>query len=294
MYTIAEISLNEEVQLMTLDLSYVGKSGTPKEFQWNSRDAMLYAVAVGAGMKDTPGELAFTTENTPGLKQKVLPSMVCVLGNAPNPPGFELDPKKLLHAEQSFSLSGELPVDGRGTAQTTITGIYDKGQAALVTTETVLRDATGAEFARRGNALFIRGEGGFGGERGPRAIWELPARQPDAVVETETRPEQALLYRLTGDRNPLHTSPEFAKAAGFDRPILHGMCTYGFTARILLHEFADSNPSQFAGMSGRFTRSVHPGERLRIEAWKESDHVKFRTLNGLREVVIDHGIVTIR
>ena len=168
----------------------------------------------------------------------------------------------LLHGEQAFELHGVLPVEGVARTVSKVTGMYDKGSAALVVTESSSVDATtGAELATSRSSVFIRGEGGFGGERGPSgADWEMPTRAPDLTVTYQTRPEQALLYRLTGDRNPLHSDPRFAAGGGLGRPILHGMCTYGFTGRALLHGVCGSDPARFHGMEGRFTR---PGSARR-------------------------------
>jgi acyl dehydratase len=138
-------------------------------------------------------------------------------------------------------------------------------------------------------SVFIRGEGGFGGDRGPSgADWEMPTRPPDTTVNYRTRPEQALLYRLTGDRNPLHSDPKFAAKGGLQRPILHGMCTYGFTGRALLHAVCGSDPARFRAMEGRFTRPVMPGDELTISIWVDGNTAYFRTTSN-DVVVIDRG-----
>jgi acyl dehydratase len=179
-----------------------------------------------------------------------------------------------------------------------VTGIYDKGSGALVVTEAVAVDAaTGDPLVTSTSSAFIRGEGGFGGERGPRdgsEVWERPERDPDLRVEEQTRPEQALLYRLTGDRNPLHSDPKFAARGGFDRPILHGMCTYGITGRALLHGVCDSDPARFGSMSGRFTRPVLPGETLVVSIWRDDAGAVFQTANQDGTVVIDRGRIRVR
>lgn len=141
------------------------------------------------------------------------------------------------------------------------------------------------------SGLFIGGEGGWGGDRGPATEWNLPSRDADHQVSYETRTDQALLYRLNGDRNPLHSDPSFASAAGFEKPILHGLCTYGFTGRALLHALCDSDPARFGSMGGRFKSPVMPGEVLEVHAWEESDQVLFQTRVGER-VVFDNGVMT--
>jgi acyl dehydratase len=138
-------------------------------------------------------------------------------------------------------------------------------------------------------STFIRGEGGFGGERGPSDPWERPSRQPDEQVVYETRPEQALIYRLSGDRNPLHADPTFAARGGFSRPILHGLCTYGFTGRALLHALCGSDPARFGSMHGRFSRPVLPGDTLTVSMWVDGGEALFQTTTSDGTVVLDHG-----
>jgi len=178
-----------------------------------------------------------------------------------------------------------------------VTGIYDKGSGALVVTENVAVDAaTGEPLATTRSSAFIRGEGGFGGERGTDAAWDRPDREPDHQVTYQTRPEQALVYRLSGDRNPLHVDPKFAARGGFDRPILHGLCTYGVTGRALLHVLCDSEPARFRSMSGRFSRPVWPGEALTVSVWQQdgSDTALFQTTKDDGTVVIDRGRMQVR
>jgi len=171
-----------------------------------------------------------------------------------------------------------------------VTGIYDKGSGAVVVSESTSVDAgSGQPCFSTTTSLFIRGEGGFGGERGPSSTVPMPEREPDEVVTYPTRTDQALLYRLSGDRNPLHSDPVFAKRAGFDRPILHGLCTYGFTGRALLHAVCGSDPARFGTMAGRFSRPTYPGDTLTVAIWDDGDEVRFRTVNQRGETVIDAG-----
>lgn len=277
---------------MALALENVGKTGTPTERSWTSADVMLYALAVGAGQDDASAELQFTTENSAGVELQVLPSFANLLALGA---GLELagdiELRNVLHAEQAFELHRPLPAKGTAVTQGTLTGIYDKGNAALITAQSRSTDArTGELLATCRMATHIRGAGGFGGERGPSSDWVLPDRQADFRREVTIPADQALLYRLTGDRNPLHSDPSFAQRAGFDRPILHGMCTYGYTARILLHAFCGSRVERFTGMSGRFSSIVHPGDTIVIEGWEEGERVLFRTLSG-GAVVVDHGLL---
>ena len=279
---------------MGLDHSLVGVPSEPQLRSWYSKDALLYAVGVGAGLGDPLQELQFTTENTEGIPQQVLPTFAVLV--AQPRAGRRLgsfDRAMLVHAEQAFELHQPLPVEGTVTIVSTVTGIYDKISGALVTSESVATDvATGAKLVTSRSGVFIRGEGGFGGDRGPSNGWRRPAGQPDHRVVQPTRPEQALLYRLSGDRNPLHADPAFAARGGFSRPILHGLCTYGVTGRALLHTLCGCDPARFRSMSGRFTRPVLPGDTLVVSIWLAEDAdntARFQTATENGDVVIDRG-----
>jgi acyl dehydratase len=276
---------------MALNHSLVGVAGEPQERSWDSKDALLYAVGVGAGLGDPLAELEFTTENSEGIEQKVLPTYAVLIAQGRTSGRLgDFDPAMLVHAEQAVELHRPLPVEGTVRTTSTVTGIYDKGSGALVVTENVAVDAaTGEPLATTRSSAFIRGEGGFGGERGSDAAWDRPDRAPDHRVTYQTRPEQALVYRLSGDRNPLHVDPKFAARGGFDRPILHGLCTYGVTGRALLHVLCDSDPARFGSMSGRFSRPVWPGEALTISVWQDGDTALFQTTKDDGTVVIDRG-----
>ncbi|MEU8278091.1 MaoC/PaaZ C-terminal domain-containing protein [Microbispora bryophytorum] len=291
---------------MPLDHSLIGAESVPHERSWTSADTLLYALGVGAGTE----ELAFTTENSADVRQRVLPTFAVLAAQAPTGQGRgqqhgrrlgDFDPAMLVHAEQAFELHRELPVAGRVRTTSTVTGIYDKGSGALVATEARAADAESGELLITSrSSVFIRGEGGFGGERGPRDEWAEPGRPPDHTVTYETRPDQALLYRLSGDRNPLHSDPAFAARAGFPRPILHGLCTYGITGRALLHAVAGSDPARFAAMSGRFSKPVFPGETLTVSIWVSTGTsdggatALFRTAKEDGTVVIDRGRAAFR
>jgi acyl dehydratase len=271
---------------MTLDPSAVGASGGPVERSWSSKDCLLYALGVGAGLE----ELEFATEK----QQKVLPTMAVVLGARGAVPLEKIgafNPAMLVHGEQAIELARPLPPDGTLKTTGKIVGLYDKGKGALVVSEAESVDAaTGELLFRTRSSAFIRGAGGFGGDRGPSGpSYELPARKADHEITYQTRPDQALLYRLSGDRNPLHSDPEFAKLAGFPRPILHGLCTYGFTGRVLLHALCGGDPARFKSMEGRFSKPVFPGEALTIKMWVDGTRCLFQTLNETGEVVLDQG-----
>lgn len=282
---------------MAIDLQSVGREFGPSEVRWDARDAMLYALGVGAGQSDPFQELQFTTENTAGVALRVLPTYAVVITqNAGAKIDFgPIDRTKLVHAEQGFELHRPLPLEGRVHVTTRITGIYDKGSGALACTESTVVDAErGDTLITARSSVFIRGEGGFGGEKGPAGPAKVPDRAPDFDQTVTTRADQALLYRLSGDRNPLHSDPAFAARGGFAKPILHGMCTYGITGRLLLNAFCDADPDRLRSMHGRFTRPVLPGDTLRVQGWREAGAIRFRTLGASGDPVLDNGLVTLR
>jgi acyl dehydratase len=277
---------------MPINPDATGSVGQPAEFSWTSKDSLLYAMGVGAGVSDPTGfELEFTTENSNDVTQRALPTQVVVMGGGSTPGFGDFNPVHLLHAEQAITLHQPVPAAGTAVATGRVGPIYDKGKAALVYLETDVADVDGNPIWNTRSGLFIGGEGGWGGDRGPATEWHLPDRDADHVVAYPTRPDQALLYRLNGDRNPLHSDPTFAAAAGFDKPILHGLCTYGFTGRALLHALCGSDPARFGSMGGRFKSPVVPGETLEVHAWEEEGRVMFQTRVADR-VVFDNGVMT--
>ncbi len=278
---------------MPINPDAVGTKGDPTDHSWDSKDAILYALGVGAGTS----ELAFTTENTMDTPQRVLPTMAVVLGVGTFGAFAKIgtfNPAMLVHGEQAIELYGEIPVEGTVTTTGEITGIYDKGKGAVVVVESLSVDkASGEPLFKNTMSAFIRGEGGWGGDRGPSGPKNVPPeREPDHVVTYQTREDQALLYRLSGDRNPLHSDPAFAALGGFDRPILHGLCTYGFTGRALLHSLCASDPSRFKSMEGRFSSPVFPGEALTVKMWVDGNECVFQTCGGDGRVVLDAGRCT--
>ncbi len=276
---------------MPIDPSAVGATGNPVKRSWTSKDGLLYALGVGAGLD----ELAFTTENTKDTAQRVLPTFAVIIGGggAPFNKIGTFNPAMLVHGEQGIELLDEIPAEGEIESTGRISAIWDKGKGAVVemTSEAVLV-STGKPLLRTRMSAFIRGEGGFGGERGPSVSFEVPDRAPDHQVSYETRADQALLYRLSGDRNPLHSDPSFAKMGGFDRPILHGLCTYGFTGRALLKSLCDNDPSRFKSMDGRFSKPVIPGDTLTISMWVDGNECAFQTKDQRGVVVLDCGKAT--
>jgi acyl dehydratase len=281
---------------MPINPDAVGSKSEPGRRSWQSKDCLLYALGVGAGMDDPSSELEFTTENTKDTPQRVLPTMAVVLG--PLGGGSALgqigtfNPAMLVHGEQGITLHRDIPVEGELEAAAEVTAIYDKGKGAVVVTESKAKLVDSGEplFDTRAS-LFIRGEGGWGGDRGPSGPQNVPPeRDPDHEITYATRSDQALLYRLNGDRNPLHSDPSFAAMGGFDRPILHGLCTFGFTGRALLHALCGGDPGRFRSVDGRFSSPVMPGEKLTVRMWVTGDgDAVFHTQGEDGRVVFDAG-----
>jgi acyl dehydratase len=280
-----------------LSAEHIGVEDAGIVRSWTSRDAMLYALGVGAGSGAPETELDFTTENSAGVVPAVLPTFPTVLGaGLPDIGPFEL--RHLLHVGHGVRLHRQLPRDGAVRASKVLDGLDQKRTGVIVRTRTLLRDnESGSLLAEIAGEYLIRGERvapspaipPFGDKAPGAPAWTLPERHPDAVVEYATRPEQALIYRLSGDRNPLHSDPAFARAAGFDRPILHGLCTFGFTGRAVLHAFAGSDPTRLRSFAGRFTRPVFPGDRLTVDIWVDGGTARFRTSTQDGTVVLDRG-----
>ena len=278
---------------MPINPDAVGSKSEPARRSWSSKDALLYAVGVGAGQVPLE-ELAYTTENSADITQRALPTIGVILsmgGGAMGKIG-SFNPAMLVHGEQAITCHREIPVEGELETVSEIVGIYDKGKGAVIVNESVSTLVSDGEpLFTTTMSVFIRGEGDFGGERGPSGPKNVPPeRDADHSVTYTTRPEQALVYRLSGDRNPLHADPSFAAMGGFDRPILHGLCTYGFTGRALLHSLCDGDAAEFRSMEGRFSSPVFPGESLTINMWNTGDgEAVYATKGGDGRTVIDSG-----
>jgi acyl dehydratase len=280
---------------MTLDPKAVGAVGDVRTISWTSKDALLYAVGIGAGQAD----LQFSTENTKGVEQRAYPTFAVVAGSGSTSSGRSAmsqagsyDMSQVVHGSQAITLHGPIPVEATATIQDRLVGIYDKGKSAVIETEAEVKATTGEPLWTTRSAIFIRGAGGFGGERGPSGARNAaPERAPDHEVPMTTSPDQAFVYRLSGDRNPLHVDPSFAALGGFDRPILHGLCTYGFTGRALLATLCDNDVARFRHIEGRFSSPVIPGDTLTIRIWRVGDGEAIFTTNVGDRVVIDQGAV---
>ena len=268
---------------MTADPAAVGATFGPVRRAWTSTDTLLYAVGIGAGTD----ELAFTTENTAGAPQAVFPTWATVLATLGpqifEPAGnFEL--ADMVHGEQGIELHQPLPAEGDVEITGEITGVWDKGSGAVITSR-----VTGGDLFTATSAVFIRGQGGWGGERGPSVRATPPERPADHVIPMATYDGLNLVYRLSGDRNPLHSDPAFAVAAGFDRPILHGLCSYGISGRALLHTLCGSDPGRFVSMSGRFSRPVFPGDTITLFIWVDGEEALWMAERAPGEAAIDQG-----
>ena len=266
---------------------------------YTAKDAILYALGVGLGHDPTnDDELAFVYEKN----LKILPTFAVVLAW----PGFwardldtGIDWVKLVAGEQGLTLHGPLPTHGRMLGRMRITEIIDKGpsKGALVYSERIVIDQTNsAKIATVTQTTFCRGDGGFGGPpREPPEVHAIPERAPDAVCDLPTRPEAALIYRLSGDPNPLHVDPAVAKAAGFPRPVLHGLATFGICGHAILKSLCGYHPTRLTAIAGRYSAPVFPGETIRTEMWHDADIVSFRARVIERDVIaLNNGRALVR
>lgn len=281
---------------MPLNPAAVGETGDARTISWTSKDALLYAVGIGAGQHD----LQFSTENTKDTQQVVYPTFAVVAGSGTHSPGASAMSKigsvnwaMLVHGSQAVTLHRPIPAECQAVVRDRIVAMYDKGKAGVVVVENNVTTAEGEPLFDTRSALFIRGEGGWGGDRGPSGPQHEPpdGTAPDHVVTMRTSPDQAFVYRLSGDRNPLHTDPSFAALGGFDRPILHGLCTYGFTGRALLAELCGNDVSRFQHVEGRFSAPVLPGDELTVRIWRTGGGSAVFTTSVGDRVVIDQGCV---
>lgn len=244
----------------------VGLTFEPVPYSWTSKDVMLYALGVGAKPES---ELEYVYENK-GPKvlptYAVIPGMMSMGGLVGN---VEINLAMLLHGEQAITLHREIPPEGKVRVTGRVSEVWDKGKAAVIGAEGIVEDDNGPLLTTKAT-LFIRGAGGFGGERGPSTagLNVAPDRKPDHVVEDVVRPEQGAVYRLSGDRNPIHIDPEFAQMAGFQKPFLHGLCTYGFVGRAILRSVCGGDPARFKSFEARFADQVYYGDTIVTKIWR--------------------------
>ncbi|MDB5426530.1 MAG: 3-alpha,7-alpha, 12-alpha-trihydroxy-5-beta-cholest-24-enoyl-CoA hydratase [Phenylobacterium sp.] len=280
-----------------------------RTFTYGDKDVMLYALGVGLGRDPmNEDELPFVYEK--GLK--VVPTAATVLASAGGRPARGADevgqkpghrPSQInflmvVHGEQKVELHRPLPTSGTFTAQGRTIGAFDKGKdkGAVIINETIWTDEAGEKVATLTGSTFARGDGGFGGpSEGQPEPHEIPSRKPDLAVDIATREDQALLYRLNGDRNPLHSDPESAKRSGFPRPILHGLCTYGITCRAVLQAITGYDPDQILSHQARFSAPVFPGDTITVDLWKDGQVISFEArVKERNATVIKNGKTVLR
>ena len=265
--------------------------------EWSQDNVILYHLGVGAGVPATdPNELAYTYEGN----LKVLPSYGVIpvsgaLGSMAGIPGVDINFAMVLHGEQDLEIRKTIPTQARVVHKSRVADIFDKGKAALIVLEVETSEEGGEPLFVNRFSIFARGEGGFGGESGPKAGNQAPDRAPDYQAESTTMPQQALLYRLNGDKNPLHADPEFAKMGGFDTPILHGLCSYGVVCKAVVDTVFGGDTTKVGRYQARFAGVVFPGETIVTSMWKEGDKILVEAKTKERDTpVITNAAITIR
>jgi acyl dehydratase len=264
---------------------------------WSRDQVILYHLGIGAGARATdPKELEYTYEKN----LKVLPSYGVIpvfgaMGGLGSMPGVQINFALVLHGEQDIEIHRPIPPEAKVRSSARLADIYDKGKAALIVMEVATKLESGEPLFTNRFSIFARGEGGFGGEAGPRPGNEPPARKADVVAESPTLPQQALLYRLNGDKNPLHADPEFAKLGGFDRPILHGLCSFGIVCKAVVDHCLGGDVARVARYQARFAGVVFPGETLVTSAWQDGKQIVIQAATKERSSpVISNAAITLR
>ncbi|MDT0201596.1 MaoC/PaaZ C-terminal domain-containing protein [Nocardioides sp. AE5] len=267
---------------MPIDPSIALGAALPdRSFSWTESDVLLYHLGIGAGSRPgdnvDAGALRYTLDDD---NLQVLPSfgVVAPTFHETNPPaldlpGCDIDLQMVLHGSQEIVVHQPIPAAGSATVSTKISEVWDKGKAAVIVQEGEARDEAGTHLWTVRSSIFVRNEGGWGGDRGPSTKVELPDREPEGTTSYAVTPQQAMLYRLCGDRNPLHADPAFAKGAGFPAPILHGLCSYGIVLREVTDLLLDGDAARVGGFSARFAGVVFPGETIAVRAWDEGDRI---------------------
>ncbi|MEA2331894.1 MAG: hypothetical protein QOH58_2032 [Thermoleophilaceae bacterium] len=273
-----------------IDADLVGLELEPLEWSWNERDLAVYALGVGATVE----------EHLPYLYEEHGPRVLPAFAATPAArfveaqfEAVEMRPEDALHADERVTIHRDIPARASVTSTRKVVEVLDKGSAAVLVWETETADDGGALFSSRGS-VFVLGAGGFGGERGARSP-EGPdlSGAPDLEVEDTTTRSQAALFRLSGDLNPIHIDPEVAAAAGYERPILHGMCTYGIAGRAVATWLEGEGGGRVEGMYARMTAVVMPGDSLVTRAWRTGpNQASFETFNGAGERVLALGEMT--
>jgi acyl dehydratase len=274
----------------------IGAELPDRSFSWTSSDVLLYHLGIGAGSRPgdnlDPKALRYTLDTpSSGGHLQVLPSFGVVAPTFhetdPPPldlPGCDINLAQVVHGSQAIEVHGPIPTEGSAVLSTRISDVWDKGKAAVIWQEGVARNPEGEPLWTVRSSIFVKGEGGWGGDRGASTAVEVPDRKPDTDTTYDVTPQQALLYRLCGDRNPLHADPEFARAAGFPAPILHGLCSWGIVLRTVTDDLLGADAARVGGFTARFAGVVFPGETIRVRAWeRDDDIVVSATIDSHRE-----------
>ncbi|PTR24881.1 acyl dehydratase [Rhodococcus sp. OK519] len=276
---------------------------TVREANWTERDVLLYHLGLGAGVNSLdPAELGWVYEK--GLR--VLPTFAMVAGQGVsagtlkpagmNMPGIDIDLRKILHGGQSLTLHAPIPTTGSARISSRVADVWDKGKAAVIVLEQSATDQGGNPLWTTGMQIWARGEGGFGGDAGPEVTSSVPEREADKVLVSPTSTQQALVYRLSADMNPLHADPAFAKMAGFDRPILHGLASYGVVCKAVVDGVLGGDPARVQNFSVRFAGSIYPGETIETSVWQDGDQLTLLATCPERDgqPVLTHATMEVR
>jgi len=266
-------------------------------YSYTKDQVILYHLGVGAGNPPTDkNELEYCYEKN----LKVLPSFGVIptfgaMGGLGSVPGLKFNYALLLHGEQDLVIHQPIPPEARVANRAKVAELWDKGKACLCVLQVDTSDESGRPLFTNRFGLFLRGEGGFGGEPGPKAGNVAPERAPDGVIESRSLPQQALLYRLSGDKNPLHADPEFAKMGGFDRPILHGLCSYGIVCKAVVDEVLGGDVAKVARYQARFAGVAFPGETYQVSWWREGKQILIQAKSKERDAaIISNAAITVR
>ena len=282
--------INEKEVFMALNLDSVGKSWGPYEYSYTERDLIIYALGIGFKKEDLEyvyeGSKNFTSFPTFGV---IVPASAGAEAFLSTKANFAM----VVHGEQALEIHNPIPRSGTILTTTVLEGVYDKGSGALIVMRFESKDRGGKPICTNWSSAFVRGAGGFGGAPQPKKdVPSVPAKDPDFVFDAPTGPDQAALYRMSGDRNPLHIDPAVAKAVGFKEPILHGLCTYGVTCRRFVQEVFKGDSGKVKSYSARFSNPVIPGEKLQVKVWQPRPGLfLLEVFNPKGEAVIRNGVM---
>jgi len=275
---------------MSLNLDSVGKTWGPYEFSYSERDLIIYALGIGF----TKDNLEYVYEGSKDFK--AFPTFGVILPSNAGAEAFlstKANFAMVVHGEQTLLMHNLLPKGGAVQTTATLEGVYDKGSGGLIVMRFDSRDKGGTPVCTNWVSAFVRGAGGFGGPAQPKKdVPAIPSQSPDMVFEAPTEVNQAALYRMSGDRNPLHIDPAIAKMVGFKEPILHGLCTYGVVCRRFVQEVFKGEAGNLKSYSARFSTPVIPGEKLQVKVWQANPNLfLLEVFNGKGEAVIRNGVI---